>query len=785
MKGKLLVLTTLAAAATGGFYLNVDAKVERHLKTRGDDKRSMVYSDTFRLASGTELSPEVLRQRLEGRNYVRVETEPASPGEYRLGEDTLEVVTRPYRSADGAEVRSVRATYNFATGEVRGKSDHKLRAFSLEPVPLATLGSGEVRAKSYRNLKGLPPHVPEAFLAIEDRRFHSHFGIDPLGIARAMAENVRARRFVAGGSTLTQQLAKNVLFTPRKTLGRKIMEMFAALSLERRLTKDQILDLYLNEIYFSQEGSVAIHGVPEAASTFFGKDVSEITLSEAALLAGMVQAPSYYSPRSHYDRAIERRNVVLGEMLEQGKITKERYEEAKREKVKIVEAAQHRRNAPYYVATLERELASSFNIEAAPAAGVGVYTGIDVELQRCAEAAVTKGVERLKKDYPALRRKGKPIEAALVAIEPFSGVVRAWVGGSDFSTNQFDHVNQARRQIGSTIKPFLYLTAMDPSLNDYKVATATSILSDEPTGITVVKQMTWTPENYDHKYRGDVTLRYALEHSLNIPAVYVAQRVGIPAIVSTAKRFRLGDDIPSVPAIALGAIDTTLLRLTGAYGALANGGIYVLPRLFLSALDPEGAKLAESQVYEERVLDDGVVYVLTDMLRGVVERGTAAGVRRAGFRAPAAGKTGTSDDSRDAWFVGFTPNLVAGVWTGFDDNKKTGLTGGTGSVPIWADFMTCAEAYLPAEQFIAPPSVVSVAIDRNTLSRATEYCPRESVVTELFVRGTEPRRECPAHLDAPAAPEVYDDYNPGRERLPSGDERARPRRGFWDRLFGR
>jgi penicillin-binding protein 1B len=559
-----------------------------------------------------------------------------------------------------------------------------------------------------------------------------------------MVKNIRAGRLIEGGSTLTQQLAKNILFTPKKTLGRKVREMFAALSLERRLSKDDIFELYLNEIYFSQEGQVSVHGVQEAAQSFFGKDVTKISLAESALLAGLVRAPTSYSPRKNIKRATKRRDLVLAEMLDQGFIEEKQYKAAIDEKISLAPPPFRKKDAPFFAAAIERQMADSFDIEAAAVSGVQVHTWLDPDIQQCAEQAVSESITALEKTYPRLRKKhtGKAFEQSLVAIEPFSGAIRAFVGGRDFFSNQFDHVTMARRQIGSTIKPFLYLTALDGSLNSYRVATPISILSDEPTGITLFDHSQWKPKNYDRTFRGDVTLRYALERSLNIPAVYVAQRVGIPALANTLRQFAVSPEIPEFPALALGALDTTLLQLTSAYGALANGGRLVSPRFYNSVIDSDGSELASTVHNEASVAQEGPVYLVTDIMRGVVDRGTAQVIRRMGYKGVAAGKTGTSNDTRDAWFVGFTPRLSVGIWTGFDDNSSLGLTGGAASAPTWARFMKCIEPLVEEEQFIRPPSVEAVTLDRELLCRTSPEHPKDRVLTELFVQGTAPVDQC-------------------------------------------
>ena len=803
---KTLRAIIIFASLSGGIaalitFFKVDRQVGDRLAGRQQGGLAMILSGPTQIHSGTEAA-KLIKNRLEAHRYVQVggssepgvptntaekrssltasspaaspgvaagtSSRPLSPGEFSHSGGTLTVVTRAYRNATSEEVPSRTLKVNTTSGEITSLTDEPLSSITLEPTAIAPLGSAEVRASSFRPLAEIPQHLQDAFLAIEDRRFYRHVGVDPVAIARAIVKNFSAGRLIEGGSTLTQQLAKNILFTPKKTLGRKVMEMFAALSLERRLTKQQILELYLNEIYFSQEGQVAVHGVQEASRSLFGKDVTKISTAEGALLAGMVKAPSSYSPRRNIKQATIRRNLVLDEMRDQGFISEKVHTAATAEKISLGPAPFRKKDASFFVAAIEKHIGESFDIEAAAVSGVQVHTWLDPDLQRCAEQAVSESITALEKGNPKLRKKqhGRSFEQSLVAIEPYSGAVRAWVGGRDFSANQFDHIAMARRQIGSTIKPFLYLTALDGSLNSYRVATPISILSDEPTGITLFDKSQWTPKNYDRKFRGDVTLRYALERSLNIPAVYVAQRVGIPALAHTLRQFAVSPEVPEFPALALGALDTTLLNLTAAYGALANGGRLVAPRIFNVVLSPEGEELSATTHNETVVAQEGPVYLVTDILRGVIERGTAQVIRRMGYKGVVAGKTGTSNDTRDAWFVGFTPRLAVGVWTGYDDNSPLGLTGGAASAPTWARFMQCAESLVDKEDFIRPPSVEAVPLDREFLCRASGDYPKDRVVTELFVRGTEPTEDCSeASYQGEAAQE---ESQPERDELSEG-----------------
>lgn len=764
----VLVLTILTIGGIAYFF--IDARIGTRLSRAEQPQLSAVYTDLLAITPELRLSETQLKEQLRKRRYIQVDGEPKSPGEFQWENGRLRVMTREFSGPDGVAHPSQEVVLDL---------EHPItvKPLLLEPQVVSVLGSGEVRAAEQHSLRDFPAYLMQAIIAIEDERFYSHHGIDIQGILRALLANIRAMEVVQGGSTITQQLAKNLFLTPKRSLVRKLLEVVAALSLEHRLSKDRILEMYLNEVYLGQEGAVAVHGFAEAAKTFFGRQIEDLSLPQAALLAGIIKAPSYYSPRRHAKRALKRRNLVLARMRELGFISSDELNQAQPAKLEVIQETLHQRKAPHFFMALQQNLSSSLNLEAAAVQGLHVYSGLDLDMQECAENAVIERLANAEKTFPALTKGSPQIEAGLVSIEPFSGKIRAWVGGRDYGQNQFDHVSQGKRQIGSTIKPFLYLTALDGNLNKYKVATALSILSDRPLQVNLVTRRAWEPENYDREYHGDVTLRYALENSLNVPAVYTAQKFGIQALASTVRRLHVSTDIPVVPALALGATDTTLLDLTAAYAALANGGVYIAPRLFVSARDNDGQPLATSPVEEEPVADEDAVYVLTNILQGVIDRGTGKAVRRLGYTGPAAGKTGTSSDARDAWFVGFTPDLATGVWVGYDDNRKIGLTGGVLAAPIWTAYMKCVAQFHAISDFVPPPGVVFVDIDSQSGELASEACPPESITREVFVRGTEPAVLCRLH--AGTARELATENEPEQEVVPV----KRRRRGFWDKLF--
>jgi penicillin-binding protein 1B len=789
---KLIISATLCFAALFGVsYLVMDQRVTTRLRQLELGNLPVMYSSTLnvseliqRLSGSNDDRLRLLRAALSDRRYSEVQNTPSRPGEYLLKSDQLTVYTREFRVASGELVQPRKTTVSLTEAAKVENFKGDPATVVLEPQIISFIGAGEVRASKFTALAELPKVIQNAVIATEDERFFSHAGIDLLGIVRALFRNIIAGRLVQGGSTITQQLAKNLFLSPRKTFTRKFLEVPTALSLERHLSKTQLLELYLNEVYLGQEGAVAIHGMPQAAAAFFGKQIADITIDEAALLAGMIKAPSFFNPKKHPERAKDRRNTVLSKMRELEMVSEGDYQSALRRPLKVSSEQEYRRVAPYFTSALELELSEPLDLENAQGSGLTIHTGLDLGLQRCAESAVATGVAALEKRLPRLASKERRIEAALVSLDPQSGLVRSWVGGRDFSASQFNRVNQATRQIGSTIKPFLYLTALDGSLNSYKIASPSSVLEDKQMEIAIKHQGVWSPENYDHDYRGDVTLRYALEHSLNMPALYIAERIGLPALRRTVSAFKLADRVNPGPSLALGALDSTLLRLTAAYGALANSGVLIEPRLYVAALTDQGERLARSEIREARVSDEAATYVLSSLLRGVVDSGTGKAVRVAGYTGLAAGKTGTSDNGRDAWFVGYSPTLVTGVWVGFDDNTPTGLTGGAAAAPIWGDFMRCAAPFIPTEEQAPPPGVLLVDIDRDTGGLFTQECPESKRLREAFVAGTEPEHLCSTHADSSSE---YAPRETASQRAPAPTQNSRAsarERSFWGTLFG-
>lgn len=724
-------------------------EIQTALSRKITEASSVVLSRPVSITPGMKLKSINLSKRLQRLKYREV-SNPLKAGEYQSSEGFIKIHMRSSRISNSVEQKEglyeIKIDTDNSIKEIINKQFNTAEStIWLEPEVISVLGNSSQRVINNKALAEFSKNLKNALLAIEDEHFYSHFGIDPFSIIRAMIANLKSGRIVQGGSTLTQQLAKNLFFSSDRNMIRKVKEAFAAIMIESAYSKDQIFEMYLNEVFLGQEGRFAIHGFGEASQTFFGKEVSDISLSEAAMLAGMVKAPTSYSPRLNYKRSLARKNVVLGRMLQLKMISETEHDSAIKTNPHIYPPVRSRRVAPYFVDFIQREVDQLITNHQMEGGALRIITGLDPEYQRCAETAITEGVATLEKNYSWIRKSPEQVQAALLSVIPSSGEIRAWVGGRDFGETQFDRISQAKRQPGSTFKPFVYLTALDGSLNQYRTAKSTTILEDNPVKISIPGG-TWEPKNYDKDYRGEVRLREALARSLNIPTVNLAQKVGIKNIARTGAYFGFGENLPQVPSLALGAGEVSPLELTYAFSIITNGGIKRTFRPFFDVFEAESSRhLYSSPVSERRIVDEEPVYILTDILRSAVDQGTGAVVRQLGVKGAIAGKTGTTNDSRDSWFVGYSPRILATVWVGFDSNKSLRLTGAQAAAPIWASYMKCIQDFEPQLEFFPPEGVVSRNLDKVSGLLMTESCPRENSVNELFVQGTEPVTLCPLH----------------------------------------
>lgn len=542
----------------------------------------------------------------------------------------------------------------------------------------------------------VPKELQNAFVAVEDNRFYEHNGVDPRGILRALYANIRGRGVSEGGSTITQQLAKNAYLTQERTLTRKIQEVFLALQLERQYTKQEILEMYMNQIYFGQ----GAYGVQAAAQTYFGKDVENLTLNECAMLAGIPKSPNYYSPSNNMQAAQERKATVLDQMEKYGYINSSTASKTKKEELKIVKPVKQdkKTEASYFIDYVTQQLIDKYGADAVYKEGLKIYTTIDMDMQRAAEAAVAK--------LPARRTDGNGIQqpqGALVAIDPHNGYVKAMVGGR--GTDQFNRATMAVRQPGSAFKPFVFAAALEDKF------TPDTIIDDSPVNING-----WKPQNDSGHFNGKVTMRDVARYSINVPTVKIAQKIGIDKPIYYAQEMGISTFVLEGPqndrtlSTALGGLTkgVTPLELTSAYGTFANKGVHVDPVIIIKVLDRNGKVLEQAEPKQRSVISEGSAAELTDMLEGVIKKGTGT---RANIGRPAAGKTGTTSDYHDAWFVGYTPDLVCGVWVGNDDNTDTGgIMGGQLPAEIWKSFMQKALAQTPAKNFDGSSASKSDAI---------------------------------------------------------------------------
>lgn len=549
---------------------------------------------------------------------------------------------------------------------------------------IATIHAAENRMPV--KLDQVPQNLQDAFVAVEDNRFYDHIGVDPRGIARAIWANLRGRTVSEGGSTITQQLAKNAYLTQDRTLKRKIQEVFLALRLEHQYTKSEILELYLNQIYFGQ----GAYGVQAAARTYFGKDVEDLTLNECAMLAGIPKSPNYYSPLNNLQAAQERKATVLDQMVKYGYLDSATAEKTKQEKPDLVKpdpAKDDKGEASYFVDYVTQKLIDKYGADAVYKDGLQVYTTIDMDMQRAAEKAM-KGLPSGRKDANGVVQP----QGALVALDPHTGYVKAMVGGR--GTDQFNRATMAERQPGSAFKPFVFAAALE---NKFSPST---VINDSP-----IKIGDWEPQNDEHTFSGPVTMRQVAQHSMNVPTVKIAQKLGIEKVLYYAQEMGISTLVMDGPhndknlASALGGLTkgVTPLELTSAYGTFANKGVHVDPVVIVKVLDRNGKVIDEANPEQHNVISESSAADLTSMLQDVIRAGTG---RRASIGRPAAGKTGTTSDYHDAWFVGYTPDLVASVWIGNDDNTSLGgIYGGTVPATIWKDFMTEALKGTPAKDF--------------------------------------------------------------------------------------
>ena len=805
------------------YYIKYQKIVDARMSKPIFSNTAKIYAQPRSVRIGQKADPHEIANYLRHAGYTEAGEQGKSKlGVYRVLKDAIEIKPgeESYYSAEGAVVRVKDGLVEKIAS--LGDAGDNLTAYELEPQLVTGLFDGQQRAKR-RLVKydDIPKVMVDAVTSIEDRRFFHHNGVNYWRLMQAAWVDLRQGGNRQGGSTLTMQVARGFFLTPEKKLKRKLTEILISIELEQRFSKKQIFELYANQVDMGQRGSFTITGFGEAAQAYFSKDLKDLTLPEAALLAGLVQRPSYLSPYRHPERALERRNLVLESMVETGDITRAQADLAKATPLKLAPQNVEASDAPYFVDLIREQLVGKYSEDDLNSDGMRIYTTLDPSLQQVAAQAVDLGLKEVDAQVKKLRTKkvkvGKnkyetkvmpgPIpQVALVALDPHTGDVLALVGGRNYGFSQLNHA-VAKRPTGSIFKPFVYAAAINNAItNEQPVLTPASLVDDSPTAF-INGDDVYTPRNYKEEYHGQVTAQFALAHSLNNATVKVAEMVGYDKVANLARISGI-TSVKATPAMALGSYDATPLEMASAYTVFSNNGQRINPVMVRSVRDANGDILSTYEPQKTQVLDPRVAYVITDMLQGVINTGTAAGpggVRARKFTAPAAGKTGSS---HDAWFAGYTSNLLCIVWVGYDDYSDIHLSGAAIALPIWTEFMKRAVElpnYSDVKPFSPPQGVVELTLDKNTNQIATPSCPDD--YTTAFIEGTQPTQSCeqtahgnvfqrifgiePKPTATPAASNTGGNTAPlpaqpaaSQQQNAQAPEPEKKKKGFWGRLFG-
>jgi len=737
------VIFILALGVFIHYYSKYAQLMDEKLRLGPFANTAKIFAAPQSVAVGDVLTPEDVAADLRHSGYGESRSNP--DGYYQLHPNAIEVFPGPdsYFDQEAGLIK-------FANGRISAiisLQDNTARGeYQLEPQLITSLSGPNREKRRMVKFADIPKVLVDAVTSAEDKRFFQHSGFDPSRIIKAAYVDLRQGRKEQGASTLSQQLARMLWLDQDKRWKRKLAEMVITLELEQRLSKEEIFEDYANDIYLGSRGSFRIHGFGEAAEAFLGKDLAQVTLPEAAELAGMIQNPAHYDPYRHPDRVKERRNVVLGLMRQNGYVSDRDYDLAVDAPVVVPKGAAQSQEAPYFVDMVNDAVQAKFLDTDFQSNAFRIYTTLDMRLQKAAAEAVRLGMQgvddQIKRQWRFRGQTPPEPQVAVVALDPHTGEVKALAGGRNYGVSQLNHV-LAKRQPGSIFKPFVYAAAMDTGVEGGpRVITPSTMVDDEPTTFWFDGKP-YEPANFAHEFYGRVTLRQALAHSLNVATVKVAEMVGYDAVVEMANRAGMNYRIHPTPAVALGAYEITPLEAAGAYTMFANHGVYVKPSFINMVRSDKGQVVYKGSIEQKAVLDPRVAYLMTNLMEEVLRSGTAAGVRGRGFVVPAAGKTGTS---RDGWFAGYTSELLCVVWVGFDDNRDLDLEGAKSAAPIWAEFMKRAldyREYRDAKPFVAPDGVVSVEIDPESGMPATPNCPKTQ--SEVYIAGTEPVGTCPLH----------------------------------------
>ena len=734
-----MLLWLLLALAV--FTLYLDFSVRHQFEGKRWALPARVYARPLELYPGAKLTPEQLQTELNLLNY-RVAGTPLEPGSFRRSGSDVDVMTRAFTFSEGAQ--NAQALHlEFADGHLDTLRDlgnaGSVTLARLDPLRIGSLYPAHNEDRVLVKLDEVPPMLINALVAVEDHKFYTHHGIDPRGMARAIKSTLSGGP-VQGGSTLTQQLVKNFFLTPDRTLRRKFTEIIMALLLEMHYSKDEILEAYINEIYLGQDGDRAIHGFGLASQFYFGRPLAHLDTAQAALLVGMVKGPSLYDPRRHAARALERRNLVLGELVRQQTITQEQYVAAKAAPLGVASKAPGGTTPyPAFLDLIHRQLRRDYREEDLRSEGLNIFTTLDPQVQAAAEDALARRLPPLEKS------RGLPantLEGAVIVTNSQSGEVQAMVGGRDPRFDGFNRALDARRPIGSLIKPAIYLTALE------QPATYTLVTPLDDNRLVWKERGTsdWIPNNYDRQFHGKVPLHVALANSYNVATARLGLSLGIPKIMDTVHRLGVTRELNEYAASLLGANELAPIDVAQMYQTIASGGFQTPLRAIREILTAQGQPLQRYPLSVEQTVQPGPIYLLTTAMQEVVRAGTAQGLKQ--YLPPElnlAGKTGTTDDLKDSWFAGFSADRVAVVWVGTDDNRTTRLTGASGAMTLWGDMM----AKLDPEPLNQPPpeNIEMVWIDSESGRHADSAC--HGAVEWPFIRGSAPTETAPCVSRSP------------------------------------
>jgi len=747
--GKILLVLLVLCFTTGlavftFYYVKYSRLIETKLAAGPFANTSMLFAAPRTVDVGDIADPQEIATDLRRSGYT--ESSSNRMGYFTLKPDEIDVYPGPdsyFKRDEGV----IKFTGHKVTQIISLADNTDRTEYTLEPELISNLFDKNREKRRLVKYEDIPPVLVHAVVSAEDKRFFQHSGFDPIRIIKAAYIDVREHRYAQGASTLSQQLARSFWLDGDKTWRRKIPEVLITMHLEQKLKKEQIFEYYANQVPLGHRGSFGIRGFGEAAQVYFGKDVSKLTIPEAATLAGLIQQPSFTNPFRWPERARQRRNVVLKLMRENNYLSEAEYEGAVAEPMALARQGMESTEAPYFVDLVNDALLEKFPDYNFQSNTYRVYTTLDPNLQHDAAEAVRIGMEEADKRIKGRKKKDPNYpdpQCALIALDPQTGEVRALIGGRNYGTSQLNR-SLAKRQPGSSFKPFVYAAALNTGLSTNgggQVITPATMITDEPTTF-YFDGKPYEPSNFEHKFFGNIGVQDAIAHSLNVATVKVAEQIGYDQIVDLARRAGMNVEIHPTPAVALGAYEVTPLEIAGAYTIFANHGVYSKPYFVSNIASDHGSIMFDSKPEHRDVLDPKVAFLMDQLLEEVVRTGTGAAVWSRGINFPIAGKTGTS---HDGWFAGFTSKLICLVWVGFDDNRELNLEGAHSALPVWAEFMKRAHEhreYRNVSEFEAPAGVVSVQIDPASGQLATAACPK--VRTEYFIEGTQPVELCQLH----------------------------------------